>query len=250
MSDFDLLRQYARENSQPAFAALVERHLALVYTAALRQVRSPALAEDVAQSVFTDLARRAANIGAQRPLAAWLYAVTRRTAIDALRRESRRLARETAAAEIAAMKTPSPTWAKVEDAIDEAMAALNETDRTAVVLRFFQNHSLREVGEALGVSDDTAQKRVSRALERLRTLLGRRGVAVTAAGLATDLSAQAVHAAPTGLSAAISSSAAFSGVALGHAALGTTGTTLAMTTVKKVLVATAVAAALTAASIR
>src|SRR5881628_1608373 len=113
MSDRDLLQDYVRTNSQEAFAALVARYLNLVYSAAQRQVRSPQLAEDVAQSVFVDLSRRAATIAPAQPLAAWLFLVTRRTAVDLIRRESRRQAREQIAADLAAMKTPSPTWGKV-----------------------------------------------------------------------------------------------------------------------------------------
>lgn len=233
MSDHELLQRYARENSQPAFATLVARHLDLVYSAARRQVRSPQLAEEVAQSVFIELSRGAAKLPATQPLAAWLYVVTRRTAVDALRQESRRLARETAAAEIAAMKTPPEAWSKVEASIDEAMATLNDTDRSAIILRFFQNLSLREVGESLGISEDTAQKRVSRALDRLRTFFGRRGVAVTAAGLATDLSAAAIHSAPHALATTITSSVASATLVT---AANTAGVA-AMTTAKNSIVA-------------
>jgi RNA polymerase sigma factor (sigma-70 family) len=236
MSDPELLQRYTRDHSQSAFAALVARHVDLVYSAARRQIHSPQLAEEVAQSVFVELARHAPKIPPAQPLAAWLYVVTRRTAIDAVRRESRRLARETTAAEIAAMKTPSEAWMKVEASIDEAMATLNDTERTALVLRFFQNLSLREVGEALGISEDTAQKRVSRALERLRTAFLRRGVAVTATGLATDLSAQALQIAPTGLGAAISLLAPTA--AAPHGLAIATTKMIAMTTAQKTIVAT------------
>ncbi|MES2695031.1 MAG: sigma-70 family RNA polymerase sigma factor [Verrucomicrobiota bacterium] len=203
MSDLDLLQNYTRTRSQSAFTALVERHVDLVYSAALRQVRSSQLAEDVAQSVFLDLARRAHELRPGQPLAAWLFVVTRRTAVDTIRSEARRQAREHTAAEIAAMKTPSPTWLRVKDEIDEALSTLNDAERSALLLRFFENKSLREVGASLGISEDTAQKRVSRALERLRDLLVRRGVVVSSAGLAADLSAHAVHSAPAILGSAI-----------------------------------------------
>lgn len=135
-----------------------------------------------------------------------------------MRRESRRQVREQTAAEIAAMKTPSPTWSQVKDTLDEAMESLSDTERSALLLRFFENRSLREVGASLGISEDTAQKRVSRALDRLRELLLRRGVAVSAAGLATDLSAHAIEAAPAavgkGITAAVSSAGGAIGAAL------------------------------------
>jgi RNA polymerase sigma factor (sigma-70 family) len=236
MSDLECLQRYARDNSQEAFAAVVARHVDLVYSAALRQVRLPALAEEVAQLVFLDLARAAGKLPSSQPLAAWLYVVTRRTAVDVIRRESRRTARERTAAEILAMNSPPPGWSRIQDSIDDAMESLNETERTAIVLRFFENLSLREVGATLGISEDTAQKRVSRALDRLRVFFDRRGVAVTAAGLATDLSAHAIEAAPAGLSAAISAGTSLAAVAK------TTGL-IAMTTLQKsVLIATAVLA--------
>jgi len=166
-ADLELLRDYACEKSQEAFAELVRRHVDLVYSAALRQVRSPQLAEEVGQSVFTDLARDAANLKPDTILTAWLYQVTRRTAIDVVRRESRRQARERLAVEMAAMNTATD-WTHIEPLLDDAMEALDETDRAAILLRYFENKSLREVGQSLGTSDDAAQKRVSRAVERLR----------------------------------------------------------------------------------
>jgi RNA polymerase sigma factor (sigma-70 family) len=243
MSDLELLQSYTRENSQPAFAALVDRYLNLVYSAAQRQVRSSQLAEEVAQSVFLDLARNVGRLRPDQPLAPWLFTVTRRTAVDVVRRESRRQAREQTAVEIAAMKTPSPTWLKVKDSLDEAMESLNEAERAALLLRFFENRSLRDVGSQLGISEDTAQKRVSRALERLRTLLLRRGVAISAVGLATDLSAHAVEAAPTALGATIAAATPASGAAAGAAwvkASHTAGATL----IKNSALTAAVAAAL------
>jgi RNA polymerase sigma factor (sigma-70 family) len=163
MTDRELLQAHARGESATAFATLVSRHVDLVYSAAQRQVRSSHLAEEIAQSVFIELHRSAAKIPPRQPLAAWLYVATRRNAIDAIRREARRAVRETTAAELAAMKTPSDSWAKIADTIDDAMESLSESERSAIVLRYFQNLSLREVGAALGTSDDAAQKRESRA---------------------------------------------------------------------------------------
>ncbi len=219
MTDLELLHEYADRGSQTAFATLVGRHLDLVYSAARRQVRSPQLAEEVAQSVFIDLARHP-RLKAGAPLVGWLFLVTRRTAIDALRRESTRRAQETAASEIAAMKTDPSPWPHVEPLLDEAIATLNDADRAAVLLRFFENKSLRDVGEALGTTDDAAQKRVSRAVEQLRAFFLRRGVTVTVAGLATDLSAHAIQRAPAALGTAITAAPAVSSALLGSAAAG------------------------------
>jgi RNA polymerase sigma factor (sigma-70 family) len=233
-SDDDLIGQYVRDGSNPAFAELVQRYLSLVYSAAYRQVRSTALAGDIAQSVFLDLSKQAAKLRRGQPLAAWLHLVTRRTAVDAIRRESRRRVREQTASEIAAMKSDSSLWKQVEPLLDAALEDLDEVDRDALLQRYFANKSLREVGEILGTSEDAAQKRISRALERLRGIFLRRGIAVTAAGLATDLSAHAIVSAPAGLGAAISS-----GV-LPAALLAQTANTLSMTALNKTLIATAV----------
>src|SRR5215471_21357697 len=161
-SDLELLKQYARDAVEGAFAEVVRRHVNLVYSAALRQVRSPQLAEEISQSVFTDLARDAHKLKPDTVLTAWLYQVTRRTAIDVVRRESRRQARERLAVEMAAMNTAAD-WNSIEPLLEDAMETLDETDRAAILLRYFENKSLREVGQSLGTSDDAAQKRVTRA---------------------------------------------------------------------------------------
>ncbi len=218
MSDHDLLQRYVHDGSQTAFAELVARHLDLVYSAARRQVHPAQLAEEVTQSVFLDLSRDAARIHPGTPLVAWLHLVTRRTAIDAIRRESRRHSREQAASEIAAMKTPSADWTRIEPLLDEALQTLDEPDRCALLLRYFENKSLREVGETLGTSDDAAQKRISRALERLRARFARAGVTLTSAGLIADLSAQAIVSAPAVLGPLIASATVISSALLSSSA--------------------------------
>src|SRR5882672_2508426 len=220
-TDLNLLKQYARQNSEEAFATLVHRHLDLVYSAAIRQVRSPQLAEEVAQSVFTDLARSAGLLKPDTVLAAWLYQVTRRTAIDVVRRESRRQLREQIAVEMTDMNSTSSEWTQVEPLLDEAMDALDETDRSAILLRYFENKSLREVGQTLGTSDDTAQTRVSRAVERLREFFAKRGVTIGAGGLVVVISANAVQAAPVGLAVTITSATALTGTAVATTAIAT-----------------------------
>src|SRR5438034_4094344 len=206
-SDFDLLKEYVGEKSEEAFATLVKRHLNLVYSAALRQVRSLQLAEEVSQSVFSDLAQNAHKLRSGTILTAWLYQVTRRTAIDVVRREARRQLREQIATEMNAMNATAADWTHIEPLLDEAMHALDETDRSAVLLRYFESKSLREVGRTFGTSEDAAQKRVSRAVERLREFFAKRGVTVGASGLAGIISAHAVQAAPSGLAVTISTAA-------------------------------------------
>ena len=239
--DLDLLRQYAAEKSEDAFTALVNRHLNLVYSAALRQVRSAQLAEEVAQSVFSDLARSAAKLKPDTILTAWLYEVARRTAIDLLRKEARRQLRERAALEMNAMNSSASDWTQLEPLLDEAMDALEATDRAAVLLRYFENKSLRDVGQALGTTDDTAQKRVSRAVERLRAFFASRGVSVGAGGLAAVISANAVQAAPGGLAATISSAAILAGTTLTSTTTATAAKAIAMATLQKTVIAATVA---------
>jgi RNA polymerase sigma factor (sigma-70 family) len=250
-SDLDLLLgQFAREKSQDAFTALVNRHVDLVYSAALRQVRSPQLAEEIAQSVFADLARDAGKLtggsdaSSQNALTPWLYAVTRRTAIDMIRKESRRQLREQIAMEMNNMNATCDELTQIEPLLDDAMAALDETDRSAILLRYFENKNLREVGEALGTNDDAAQKRVSRAVERLREFFSKRNVTIGAGGLGVVISANAVQAAPAGLAATISTAAVLTGTAVHTSTIIAATKTIAMTTLQKTFVAAALTAAI------
>ena len=243
-NDLDLLEKFTRDQSQDAFTALVRRHLNLVYCAALRQVRSPQLAEEVAQSVFTDLARNAGRLKPDTILTAWLYQVTRRTAIDVVRGEVRRQLREQIAFEMNAMNAKADDWMQIEPLLDEAMHALDATDRTAVLLRYFENKSLREVGETLGTTDDTARKRVNRAVERLREFFAKRGIIVGATGLAVVISANAVQAAPVGLVLTISTAAVLSGTTIAGTATATATNAIAMTTAQKVIITTVLTAAI------
>jgi RNA polymerase sigma factor (sigma-70 family) len=245
-SDLELLQRFARDRAQDAFTELVRRHLNLVYSAALRQVRSPQLAEEIAQSVFADLARDARKISGTgvspvSSLTPWLFAVTRRTAVDVIRKESRRQLREQLAYEMNITNAPDASWQHIEPLLDEAVAELDEPDRAAVLLRFFENQSLRDVGQQLGVSDDAAQKRVSRAVERLREFFAKRGISVGAGGLVVVISANAVQAAPVGLAVTISA-AAFAGTAVTTSTIiAATTKTIAMTTLQKTLVTATVA---------
>lgn len=234
MSDAELIQSYLRDGSQTAFTQLVARHINLVYSAAKRQLRSHHFAEDVTQQVFLVLAQHAASLKPEMPLAAWLYTVTRRLSIDLIKQESRRRAREHVAADLAAM-TPNK-WTDIEPWLDEAMANLDPRDSTALLLRFFENKSLRDVGSALGISEDAAHKRVTRAVDRLRLALGRCGVTASTAGLATTLSAHAIEAAPSTLTTSIAASALASSAP--HIALPLV--TATMTTLQKSILAAAV----------
>jgi RNA polymerase sigma factor (sigma-70 family) len=243
-TEVELLQDYMATGSQAAFSALVDRHVDLIYSAAVRQVRSPQLAEEITQTAFVALARHAHQLKPGTPIVAWLYLVVRRAALDALRAESRRRTREQIALEMNALNSDSSDWPRVEPLLDEAMAALSERDRHVILWRFFEDKSLREIGAALGASEDAAQKRVSRALDRLRAFFSRRGVAVGAASLATTLSAHAVQAAPIGLGLSISSAAALAGAAAaGTTAVSAGAHLFVMTTIQKTVIGATLAVA-------
>jgi RNA polymerase sigma factor (sigma-70 family) len=249
-ADAQLLHDYASHGDEEAFRELVSRHAGVIYSAALRQVGSPDLARDVAQSVFTDLARKAASLSRERretpSLLGWLYQGARFAALRQLRDDRRRLARERLAMENLDPAPDSPAeWERLSPLLDEAMSDLSDDDREALLLRYFSNLDFRTIGQSLGVSDDAAQKRVSRALDRLRAGFAQRGLATSAVALASVLSANAAGAAPAGLAAALSSAAiSANALAAGSAAATTTVTAkvFAMTTLQKTLIAAALAA--------
>jgi len=214
--DSQLLRRYTEGRAESAFGELVARHIDLVYSAALRVVGGDRhLAQDVTQTVFADLARKAGSLPRAVVLAGWLYRHTCFTAAKAVRAEQRRRIREKTAMEMIALQdNTEPTWEQIAPVLDEAMNQLSASERDAVVLRFLKRQDLRAVGSALGVGEDAAQKRVGRALEKLRTFLSRRGVTLTATTLATTLATEAVVAAPTGLAVSVTATS-LAGAAVG-----------------------------------
>jgi len=239
MSDAQLLRDYSEHGTEAAFSQIVARHTDLVYSAALRQVSAPDLAGDVAQDVFSALASKASPLASQLAgggsLVGWLYRSTRFAALNHLRDDRRRLAHEKQAMEqFATNAETAPDWDRLRPVLDEAITGLNDEDREALLLRFFKRHDLHAVGVALGVSDDTAQKRVSRALEKLRQHLARRGITSPAAALSAVIMANAVQAAPAGLAATISSTALLTGTAIGSTVTATKA--IAMTRLQKSLI--------------
>ena len=189
--DFELLQRFTRQGEQSAFADVVRRHLDLVFGTALRKVEDSGAAQEVAQNVFTALARKTWRFAPDDSLPAWLHKAALLESKSWLRGELGRRRREETAAELGTtMKTPEdqPAFHALVPMLDEALLSLREKDRTALLLRFYESHSLRDVGAAFGVSEDTARKRVQSALERLSEFFKRRGfktatVAATAAAL-------------------------------------------------------------------
>ena len=242
MTDYELLQAYASEGSQSAFTQLVERHLPLVWSAACRQMGDAHLAQDVAQQVFTLLAQKASTLGSQIILSGWLYRVTCHIAARTQRGELRRRQRERFAVTIMNEAPSDSTWQEIESVLDEAMGSLGQEDRDAVVLRYFENKSLQEVGAALGSSEDAAQKRLARAIEKLRAFFGKRGKVVTTSSLVTAITLGAIQPAPATLISAISAAALCSTVASTSTAVTLT-TLMSATTIKTTVVATAALAA-------
>ncbi|HUR45541.1 MAG TPA: sigma-70 family RNA polymerase sigma factor, partial [Candidatus Saccharimonadales bacterium] len=209
IEDFQLLRDYAENRSEQAFAELVKRHVNFVYSTALRVVGERSLAEDVTQMVFIRLARKAGSLRKAVILSGWLYRTTQFVGQTVRRSEARRRNREALAMQLSEFnRNTDSVWKDISPLLEEAMAHLRQTDQDAVLLRFFAEKSLREVGQALGVSDDSAQKRVNRALERMRDFFARRGVGMPTALLGLTLAAHTVQAAPAHLASFVVTSVA------------------------------------------
>jgi RNA polymerase sigma factor (sigma-70 family) len=204
--DCELLRRYAESRSEEAFAELVRRHTDLVYCAALRQVNGDALlAQEVAQAVFTDLARKAAALSRRAALSGWLYSSTHFAAAKAVRTERRRQDREQKAyamEQLIHTSAADPDWESLRPVLDHAMQELGDSDRDLILLRYFENRRLAEIGQGLGLTEEAVRKRAERALEKLRSLLARRGISTTAS-LVTVISANATASAPPTLAAAL-----------------------------------------------
>jgi RNA polymerase sigma factor (sigma-70 family) len=242
LTDQQLLRDYAGQRSEAAFAELVSRHVDLVYSAAWRLVRDRHLAEDVTQGVFVALTRSAPQLTDRSVLSGWLHRTAQNLAANTIRSDARRRTREQEAAamnELLATE-PASVWEHIAPHLDAALGELSEPDRDAVLLRYFERKSAREMAGILGTSEEAAQKRVSRAVERLREFFAQRGVTVGASGLVAVLSANAVQAAPVELAVTISA-AVLAGTAVSTATAIVATKAIAMTTLQKTAVAATVA---------
>ena len=222
-NDTELLRRYVEERSESAFSELVREHLNLVYSSALRETGGDSgLAEDLAQAVFTELARKAPRLLGHPSLAGWLYTTVRHRAANSRRAEQHRRHREQEAQsmnELLSEDSPNEAWQRVRPVLDDALHELKEADRAVVVLRFLEDRTLGEVGARLGLTENAARMRADRALEKLRGLLARRGITSTASSLGAALAIGVVTPAPAALAATITSTALASGAAAGATTL-------------------------------
>jgi len=216
--DSALLGQYAESHDEAAFAELVRRHIDLVYSVALRQANGDThLAQDATQAVFVDLARKARSLAGRETLAGWLHTSARFAAGNAVRGEVRRRVREHEAVTMHEITSaPDVNWEHLRPLLDESVGQLKEADRDAIVLRFFEGKSHEEIGALLGLSENSANKRVERALDKLREHFGRWGIIASSALLATAMIENSVQAAPAELAANVTKAAlAGTGIATG-----------------------------------
>ena len=209
LDDHELLAEFARNESEAAFAALAARYVNLVYSAALRFTGNAHHAEEITQAVFIILARKAGGLRRGTVLSGWLYQTARLTAANFVKGEIRRQRREQEAYMQSTLNEPdAAAWEQIAPLLDEAMGRLGETDRNAIVLRFFENKTVQEVGAKLKLNEAAAHKRVNRAVEKLRKFFTKRGVTLSAAALGGALAANSVQAAPIGLAITVAATAA------------------------------------------
>jgi RNA polymerase sigma factor (sigma-70 family) len=241
--DMALVREYAQSNSEQAFATLVSRHLNLVYSVALRQVRDPHLAEEITQSVFIILAGKAKSLSPKTILSGWLCRTARYVSANTLSIQRRRQFREQEAHMESILNEPEPgVWNQIAPLLDEALNYLGEKEHDAVVLRFFDGKELKQVGAAMGTTEDAARMRVNRGVEKLRDFFTKKGVTLSATAITGAVAANSVQAAPAGLAAAITT-AALSGTTITTTAVIAATKAIAMTTLQKTVIAAAFAIA-------
>ncbi len=247
MDSRKLLADYAENGSEPAFRELVSRYINLVYSTALRLAGgNRPLAEDVTQTVFIKLAGMARTISPEAMLGGWLHQHTFHVATKAVRAEQRRQNRENEAAHMNALNDhPNASLREAAPILDEAITQLGEEDRTAILLRYFEQRDFRAVGAALGSNEDAARMRVNRALDKLQGILKSRGVTLSATALGTALAAEAVIAAPAGLAATVTGAVLAGSAAAAGGISATLIKVMAITKLK--LVASGIMAGLAAA---
>lgn len=243
LTDQQLLRDYAARRSEAAFTELVRRHIDLVHSAAARMTGEAHSAQDVTQAVFVALTQNATRLTNHPVLSGWLHTTARNLAAKHVRAAVRRQHHEQEAAAMNELLATAPdaSWDEIAPHLDAAMGELAEPERNVVLLCYFERLTAEEIGSRLAISEAAAQKRVSRAVERLRELFAKRGVTVGAGGLVLVISANAVKAAPVGLAVTISAAALAGTTVTTSTLIAATTTTIAMTTLQKTIVAATVA---------
>jgi RNA polymerase sigma factor (sigma-70 family) len=245
LTDQQLLRDYIEHRSEAAFAELTRRHLDLVHSAALRMVRDEHLARDVTQATFLALAQNAPSLMHRPVLSGWLHRTSRNLAAKIVRSDTRRRAREQEAVAMNNLHSDSDaSWEEIAPHLDAALGKLNDPDRDTLLMRYFERKSASEIARTFGISDEAAQKRASRALERLRNALLARGVKTGAGMLAALLPANAVQTPPIGLATTLASAGALTGTV----AAMNLATNAGMSWITAKTVGAAIAAAITAGS--
>jgi RNA polymerase sigma factor (sigma-70 family) len=222
MDDSALLRQFAQTKSHAAFRDLAGRYTNLVYASALTRLRDAHAAQDVTQVVFLTLALKAKDLRPDTSLPGWLFTTTRYVAARYQRGEHRRQEREMRAFEqhqLHQPEAPSAVWEELQPHLAVALDSLSGADREAVLLRFYRQASHRQIAEQLRITENAAEKRVRKALDKMRQLFAKKGVTLSVAALAGGLTASA-SAAPVG----------FAGVVSGAVLTGTGGTLAATET--------------------
>ena len=218
--DMALVREYAQSNSEQAFATLVSRHVNLVHSVALRQVHDPSFAEEITQAVFIILARKAKSLSPKTILPGWLCRTARYVSGRALRTERRRQFREREAQMQSTLnEADSDAWQHIAPLLDEALNRLGTKEHDAVVLRFFEGKELKEVGTAIGTTEDGARMRVNRGLDNLWKFFTKKGATLSAATIAGAVSAHSVQSAPVGLAKSVTALAVAKGAAVSSSVL-------------------------------
>lgn len=242
-----LLKRFVESRDEHAFRQLVDRHLPMVFSVARRIVGNDHSARDVAQQVFIRLSQKAASVREKEGLTAWLHAATRSLAINTLRADNRRRARESKAANHMSLESvPETTWETLAPLVDDLLARLSADDRRIILMRFYEHRSLESVAAEMGLKEEAAKKRISRALDKLRLRFSSRGITTTTTALSTLLPLHAATAAPAGLATTIY------GAALAAPAVGSVGILtffITMTTTTKVAIGTAIVASIAAVAI-
>ncbi|HSZ58288.1 MAG TPA: sigma-70 family RNA polymerase sigma factor [Tepidisphaeraceae bacterium] len=237
------LKQFVDEGSEDAFERLVRKHVHLVYSAALRQLKDSALAEDVTQLTFIALSQKAQTLRRECALSAWLLVTTRYLCLDTLKASARRQRHEQTAAAMAKAMDQSPRhsdWEEFSPYLDAALASLSPQDRRAITLRYFEGQNFNEVAQTMGTSLDAAKQRVHRATLRMRKFFVARGVNVTASAIGPAITALAVHVAPPHLVASATSAGLAAKTAVATT-LSAKGTAVVMASAKTKIIAGAAA---------